>query len=77
MLDPLAERTGQPLSTNHVLKGTLASLPTSGVEDGAMGFATDARKDGEGAGSGTGIPVWFDKTLASWRTFTTGAAAVA
>lgn len=71
------ERIGEALSTNHILEGLLASLPTSGVRNGAQAFATDGRKDGEGAGSGTGIPVWYDLTSTTWRTYTTGAAAVA
>lgn len=71
------ERTGEVLGTNDQLVGTLASLPTAGVENGARAFATDGRKDGEGAGAGTGIPVWYDETSASWRTYTTGAAAAA
>jgi hypothetical protein len=75
--DPLSARTGLPGNTNHVLEGALADLQTrSGLLNGAMGFATDGRKDGEGAGDGTGIPVWWDEASSSWRTYTTGAAAV-
>ena len=77
MNDPLSERAGLPGSTNHLIVGTLAELGTSSYENGAQGFATDGRKDGEGAGLGTGIPVWYDETSVLWRTFTTGAAAAA
>lgn len=76
-MNPIDERAAQVLSTNDQLTGTLASLPLSGVENGARAFATNGRKDGEGAGVGTGIPVWYDETSALWRTYTTGGAAAA
>lgn len=65
------------LTVAHIMEAALADLPTSGVRNGAMGFATNGRKDGEGAGSGTGIPVWYDETSETWRTYATGAAATA
>jgi hypothetical protein len=65
-MDPLGERVGQALSTMHVLVCTLAELPVSGVEDGAMAFATDGLKPGELAGTGTGAPLWYDKATAAW-----------
>jgi len=73
--DSLDERGGRILSTNQLLVDPLARFPTIGVDNGAMGFATDGRKDGEGAGAGTGIPIWFDATSSTWRTFTTGGVA--
>lgn len=48
-----------------------ANLPTTGVPEGAYAYCEDGRKDGEGAGAGTGCPVWF--YAGTWRTFTTGA----
>lgn len=77
MMNPIDERASQVLSTNDQLTATLASLPLSGVENGARAFATDGRKTGEAAGAGTGIPVWYDRTSLTWRTYTTGAAATA
>jgi hypothetical protein len=47
---------------------TVAGLPaasTAGV--GAAVYASNGRKSGEGAGAGTGIPVWSDGT--NWRTY--------
>ena len=34
-----------------------------------VAFATDGRKVGEGAGSGTGCPVYFNPSDSSWRRF--------
>lgn len=47
--------------TNPVL---VASLPTNATA-GDRAFASDGRKPGEGAGDGTGVPVYFDGT--AWR----------
>ena len=77
IFDPLGDRTGQPLNTNHLLVGTLAELPVSGVQNGAQAFATDGRKSGEGAGDGTGLAVWFDEASATWIDPRTTAAATA
>lgn len=47
---------------------TVAALPTPvALMKGAPAFATNGRKSGEGAGAGTGIPVWCDGT--NWRTY--------
>jgi hypothetical protein len=47
---------------------TVATLPTpSAACAGAMAYASDGRKSGEGPGAGTGIPVWCDG--ANWQTF--------
>jgi len=45
---------------------TVALLPASPVE-GAVAFATNGRKFGEGPGAGTGVPVYFSNT--QWRRF--------
>lgn len=45
----------------------LASLPTTNLQAGSTAFASNGRKSGEGAGAGTGIPVWWDGT--NWKTF--------
>ncbi len=59
------------LSTQGVMRPklfTVATLPTpSTAGAGAMAYASDGRKSGEGPGAGTGIPVWSDS--ANWRTF--------
>ena len=48
---------------------TVALLP-AGVES-YIAYATDGRKVGEGAGSGTGVPVYFSNS--QWRVFSTDA----
>jgi hypothetical protein len=48
---------------------TVANLP-AGTE-GAIAYATNGRKVGQGAGSGTGVPVYFSSTL--WRVYSTDA----
>ena len=53
---------------NRCLSYTVAGLPASPGE-GAMAFATNGCKVGEGAGAGTGVPVYF--SLSSWRVFST------
>lgn len=52
---------------------TVAGLP-SGIE-GQIAYATNGRKVGEGAGSGTGVPVYFAD--GHWRVFSTDAAVAA
>jgi hypothetical protein len=46
---------------------TVASLPATAAT-GAMAFATTARKPGEGAGLGTGMPVFFNPATSTWFT---------
>lgn len=52
---------------------TVAGLP-SGAE-GDVAFATNGRKVGEGAASGTGVPVYFSN--GSWRVYSTDLAVAA
>ena len=56
------------LHTNTVF--TVATLPKIALS-GAVAFAKDGRKggEGEGAGAGTGIPVYWDTATSSWFTF--------
>ncbi len=63
--------TMQPdvLSTETLLARTVAQLPTQGLGNGALAFATDGRKATEAAGSGSGVPVWYDAGAGLWRTF--------
>jgi hypothetical protein len=46
---------------------TVAGLPLTGA-NGQMAFASNARKPGQGAGAGTGLPVFFDSASATWLT---------
>lgn len=57
------------LTTPQWTATTVAALP-AGAE-GQHAYATNGRKVGEGAGSGTGVPVYFSS--ASWRVFSTDA----
>jgi len=50
---------------------TVALLPVT-ASIGAIAYATDGRKPGEGGGSGTGVPVWFDVS-GDWFSFSSGA----
>jgi hypothetical protein len=47
---------------------TVANLPTDASE-GTIAFATNGRKVGQGAGAGTGVPVYF--SAGAWRVFST------
>lgn len=50
--------------TPRLANYTVAGLPTSfGI--GSVAFATDGRKDGEGAGNGTGVLTYWDGS--AWR----------
>lgn len=50
-----------------------SSIP---ISQGSQAYATNGRKPGEGAGTGTGVPVFFDSTGA-WRSFVDGATVAA
>jgi hypothetical protein len=59
-------QTGLTLSNLlNLNKYTWATLPTA--TEGAVAYCTDGRKTGEGAGSGTGVAVYYSG--GSWRTF--------
>lgn len=62
------------LDTSELMKRTKAALPTAGVNNGAHAFATNGRKSGEGAGDGTGVPVWASVTsgTTTWIDYRTG-----
>lgn len=47
------------LVTTNLPTYTVAGLPATAAV-GAMAYATNGRKSGEGAGVGTGVPVWFN-----------------
>lgn len=47
----------------------LADAPlaaTGGVQAGSLLFITNARKEGEGAGSGTGVPAFYNQPTNQW-----------
>lgn len=72
--DPLGDRSGQPLSVNAMLTATVADLEanySSAVQSGAQAWASDGRKTGEGAGAGTGVPVYADNQdgTVTWRVY--------
>lgn len=60
-----------PLFTGKVglPKYTVVTLPVGA--EGYLAYATNGRKVGEGAGNGTGVPVYFSNT--QWRVFSTDA----
>jgi len=45
---------------------TVAALPLAPPE-GATAYATNGRKSGEGAGAGTGVPVYY--SAGKWRVY--------
>lgn len=51
---------------------TYAALPATAAV-GTRAYCTNGRKPAEGAGSGTGVPVWFDVS-GVWFSFPSGAA---
>lgn len=47
---------------------TVATLPTTAA-NGQFAFASNARKPGEGAGVGTGLPAFFDSATSTWLSY--------
>jgi hypothetical protein len=52
--------------------GPLANLPTTAIAQGDWAYCLDGRKPGEGAGAGTGVPVFW--SAGSWISACSGAA---
>jgi hypothetical protein len=69
----LAAGGGAPGTDNFVGTFTVAGLP-AGTE-GQTAHASNGRKIGEGAGAGTGVPVYF--SAAAWRVMSTDAPVLA
>jgi hypothetical protein len=70
-------QAGGPIGGNvgiafYVALTDVASLPTTGVNEGDWAYALDGRKTGEASGSGTGVPVWRSGT--GWYAVDSGAA---
>jgi|ETNvirnome_6_100_1030635.scaffolds.fasta_scaffold45996_2 hypothetical protein len=61
------------LRTEYTIANTKARLPTAGVFNGAEAWCSDGRKVGEGASSGTGVPVYFDESGGVWMSYRTDA----
>lgn len=60
------------VDTRNLLTTTVAQLPKQGVLAGATAYASDGRKAGEGAGDGTGVPVYADPAADGsivWRVY--------
>lgn len=53
---------------------TVATLPNNPIVS-QQAYATNGRKVGEGAGSGTGVPVYFSN--GAWRVYSTDAVVAA
>lgn len=52
---------------------TFANLPTDGLANGTtyltIAFCSNGRKGGEGAGNGTGVPVYWNSASSQWLKF--------
>jgi hypothetical protein len=68
---PTGNATGSIVAQGPISAGqyTVANLPVGA--EGQTAYATNGRKVGEGAGSGTGVPVYFSNT--HWRVYSTDA----
>lgn len=55
---------------NVMPSSTVAALPAVG-EEGQFFWASDGRKTGEGGGSGTGCPVFWNPATSQWYSFQT------
>jgi hypothetical protein len=68
---PTGNATGSIVAQGPIAAGqyTVANLPVGA--EGQTAYATNGRKVGEGAGSGTGVPVYFSNS--HWRVYSTDA----
>ena len=76
MVFPAFDDAPITLDTSNLMNRKLANLPVTGVKDGATAWCADCRKVSEGAGDGTGIPVYFNYATLAWFAYRTDAAAV-
>lgn len=56
-------------------KSAVAGLPSLGMSEGDWAYALDGRKPGEGAGAGTGLPVY--RSGGAWMSIHSGSAVTA
>ena len=56
--------------TYSFAKSTLAEAQQFTLTDVQFRFITNARKSGEGAGLGTGLPAFYDPSSGNWKDFT-------
>lgn len=52
--------------TGGFIRRTVTQLNALTAYNGMVAYATDGRKQGEGAGNGTGVPVYYDETSGDW-----------
>lgn len=55
---------------------TVAGLPATAA-NGQWAYASNGRKPGEGAGLGTGVPVFFNAPTVTWFSYCSGAVVAA
>lgn len=60
--------------TGGFIRRTAAELAALTAYNGMVAYCTDGRKSGEGAGNGTGVPVYYDETTGDWLVFRDGTA---
>lgn len=74
MMEAFANRMWQQFFINlgqvfkngdYLVQYTVAQLPAG--KEGYIAYATNGRKTGEGAGAGTGVPVYYSN--GKWRVF--------
>lgn len=58
----------QPVAPSY----TVVALPAT-AQTGAYAWATNGRKPGEGAGAGTGVPVFWNPSTSQWFSSLSGA----
>jgi hypothetical protein len=69
----IAKQLSNGITTTNALTGyAVASLPATAAT-GALAWASNGRKPGEGSGSGTGVPVFYNPATATWFSFLSGA----
>lgn len=74
-VEDLEARSGVANTTFAFNESTLANAPT-GMTTNAQWFITDGRKQGEGAGNGTGIPAYYDVATSAWVRYSDDTAVV-
>jgi hypothetical protein len=55
---------------------TVATLPATGLS-GQFAWASNGRKPGEGAGTGSGVPVFWNSATSQWFSYLSGAVVAA
>jgi len=67
--------TEQAQFVDGIPAATFANLPSTGLANGTtyvtVWFCSNGRKSGEGAGVGTGVPVYWNNGTSQWLKFST------